>query len=465
LKLTKYDLDVQYVPGKQQVISDCVSRAPIENTQTLPEDEIGVNLIKQLGLASESLEKFLEATGSDDAIQVVINYVLRGWPSCKDQADQLASDFWSCRESLSVENGLLFKSDRLVVPLELRGDILNEIHGAHMGEAKSLSFGRDYVFWPGMTAQIKDKVKSCSVCNSFQNQQQKETLHPHEIPDLPWQIVGTDIFQFQGQQYLLVTDFYSKYFEVELLRQSTASCVINNLKKIFARFGIPEKVVSDNGSQYSNTRNVFGDSHEFKKFAKSWGFQHITSSPEYPQSNGAAERAVQTAKRIFRKSVADNKDPFEGLLKYRNTPFEDIGSSPVQLLMGRRTRTMIPTHRRLLLPQTPECAKVVKGLQHRQLVSKKYYDRSGRDLPPLEVGDKVRICPNRENKWRSAEVLPRSYVVQDESGSVYRRNRKQIISVPKDGDHTLQPKAVVAPELSPDLMPDSILMDPPEPTI
>ena len=267
-----------------------------------------------------------------------------------------------------------------------------------------------------MTAQIKDKVKSCSVCNSFRNQQQKETLHPHEIPDLPWQIVGTDIFQFQGQQYLLVTDFHSKYFEIELLRQSTASCVINNLKKIFARFGIPEKVVSDNGSQYSNTRNVFGDSHEFKKFAKSWGFQHITSSSEYPQSNGAAERAVQTTNRIFRKSVADNKDPFEGLLKYRNTPFEDIGSSPVQLLMGRRTRTMIPTHRRLLLPQTPECAKVVKGLQHRQLVSKKYYDRSGRDLhvSPLEVGDKVRICPNRENKCRSAEVPPRSYVVQDE---------------------------------------------------
>ena len=286
-----------------------------------------------------------------------------------------------------------------------RGDILSEIHGAHMGETKSLSFGRDYVFWPGMTAQIKDKVKSCSVCNSFRNQQQKETLHPHEIPDLPWQIVGTDIFQFQGQQYLLVTDFYSKYFEVELLRQSTASCVINNLKKIFARFGIPEKVVSDNGSQYSNTRNVFGDSHEFRKFSKDWGFRHITSSPEYPQSNGAAERAVQTAKRIFRKSAADNKDPFEGLLKYRNTPFEDIGSSPAQLLMGRRTRIMIPTHRCLLLPQTPECCKVVKGLQHRQLVSKKYYDRNGRDLPPLDVGDKVRIRPNRDSgpwKWFGA---------------------------------------------------------------
>ncbi|CAB3983249.1 Hypothetical predicted protein [Paramuricea clavata] len=113
---------------------------------------------------------------------------------------------------------------------------------------------------------------------------------------------------------------------------------------------------------------------------------------------------------------------------------------------------------------TPECGKVVKGLQHRQLVSKKYYDRNGRDLPPLDVGDKVRIRPNRDNKWRSAEVLPRSYVVRDESGSVYRRNRKQIISVPKDGDHNLQPEAMAAPESGLDLMPDPIPMDPPEQT-
>ena len=119
--------------------------------------------------------------------------------------------------------------------------------------------------------------------------------------------------------------------------------------------------MNDNGSQYSNTRNLFNSTHEFKEFAKEWGFRHTTSSPEYPQSNGAAERAVQTAKRILKKAAADHKDPFEGLLKYRNTPFQDIGVSPVQLLMSRRTRTMIPTHRRLLLPQAVDPDRVVKG--------------------------------------------------------------------------------------------------------
>ena len=440
LKLTKYDLDVRYVPGKQTVISDCLSRAPLSDSEptTEPEDVIGINLVEELGFESNTLKRFKETSSTDETSRVVMEYVLKGWPSEKEQVDELAREYWSFKEELSVEDGLLFKSDRIVVPRPLRAEVLDEIHGAHLGESKSLSFARDYVFWSSMTSQIKDRVSSCSICNAFRNRQQRESLHPHEIPGLPWQVVGTDLFEYAGQTYLLVTDFYSKYFEIELLRQNTASCVINNLKKIFARFGVPDEVVSDNGSQYSNTRNLFNCTHEFKQFSEEWGFRHTTSSPEYPQSNGAAERAVQTAKRILKKAAADHKSPFEGLLKYRNTPFEDIGVSPVQLLMSRRTSTMIPTHRRLLLPQAVDPDHVVKALKLRQSVSKKNYDKQSRDLPPLEAGDKVRIRPNRDKEWRKAEVLPRSYLLEDEQGRIYRRNRRQIISVPND--HPMSPQ-------------------------
>ena len=146
-------------------------------------------------------------------------------------------------------NGMLFESDRIVVARQLRAEVLDEIHGAHVGQSKSVFFARDYDFWPSMTAQIKDKVSSCAVCNAFRNRQQRETLHPHDIPGLPWQVVGTDLFEYDCQTYLLVTDCYSKYFEIEQLRQTTAICVINNLKRVFARFGIPQKVVSDSGQQ------------------------------------------------------------------------------------------------------------------------------------------------------------------------------------------------------------------------
>ena len=268
-----------------------------------------MHLINQLGLDNDALAKFRSCTNTDETSQVVMEYGLTGWPADKAQVDELAQEYFSFREELSVEDGL-------------------------MGEAKSLSYARDYVFWPGMKAQVKDRVRSCGICNAFRNQQQKETLKLHDVPGLPWQTVG--------HTYVVVTDFYSKFFELELLCRNTATCLINNVKKVFARYGIPEEVISDNGSQYSNTRNLFHSTHEFKMFAKEWGFKHTTSSPEYPQSNGAAERAVQTAKRILKKASADGKDPFGGLLEYRNTPFKDIGLSPAQLLMSRRTRTMLP---------------------------------------------------------------------------------------------------------------------------
>lgn len=97
--------------------------------------------------------------------------------------------------------------------------------------------------------------------------------------------------------------------------------------------------MSHNESQNSNTRHLFSIDHEFKKFAEEWVFSHTTSSPEYSQSNGAAERAVQTAKCILKKAAAENKDPFEGLFNYRNTPFEDISVSLAQLLMSQHTQT------------------------------------------------------------------------------------------------------------------------------
>ena len=158
--------------------------------------------------------------------------------------------------------------------------------------------------------------------------------------------------------------------------------------------------------------------YEFKEFTQEWGFHHTTSSPKYPQSNSATERALQTAKRILKKATLDHKDQFEGLLKYRNTPFQDIGASPVQLLMSRPTCMIVPAHRCLLLPQAVDPEQVVLKLS--QNASKRNYDKQRKYLPPIEVGDQVRIRPNRERKGRKAEVFPSKYLLEDEQGHIYR---------------------------------------------
>ena len=122
----------------------------------------------------------------------------------------------------------------------------------------------------------------------------------------------------------------------------TTKAVVRELKTIFARSGIPEILVTDNDPQFAFK--------EFEAFAKSWSFNHTPTSPRYPQSNGKAENAVKTVKRLFQKCKESGVSEFQALLDWRNTPTEGMATSPAQRLMGRRCRTLLPTSECLLRP-------------------------------------------------------------------------------------------------------------------
>jgi hypothetical protein len=273
-----------------------------------------------------------------------------------------------------------------------------------------------------MSEKITEMVNRCDVCRTYQKRQTKEPLQPHSVPERPWQKIGVDLFTFSQQEYLLLVDYYSKFIEVEWLKSDTRSAtIITHLKSQFARHGIPEIVISDNGPQFS--------SREFQAFAKEWEFSHQTSSPYHAQSNGMAERGIQTIKLMLKKSKADGKDPYLSLLGLRSTPLEDVGVSPAQLLMGRRLRTRLPTTSQMLKPQMVT-STVQQVFETRQQKQKEYFDQGARALQKLEVGDNVRIW--QEGLWNPAQVTglsdqPRSYVVQTPGGQVYRRNRKYLM--------------------------------------
>lgn len=122
------------------------------------------------------------------------------------------------------------------------------------------------------------------------------------------------------------------------LDHMTSREVIKRLRAQFARHGIPDLCMSDNGPQFA--------SEEFANFARMWEFEHTTSSPHYPQSNGKAEQAVKVAKQILRKAKHAKSDPYLALLDYRNTPTQHVGTSPVMRLMGRRTKNTPPYQRK-----------------------------------------------------------------------------------------------------------------------
>ena len=218
------------------------------------------------------------------------------------------------------------KGERIVVPKSMQKEMLDKIHNmSHLGVQKCLRRAREIVFWPGINGQIKDKVAMCEICNEFRNSQAKQPLKPHEIPERPWQILGTDLFELDGQNYLILVDYYSKFFEVSKISGTGSESVINVLKQNFARHGIPEKLISDNGPCYA--------SQLFTEFAKAYQFDHATSSPRYPRSNGMSERAVQTVKKLLKKAKKSGNDPYLALLELRNTPIDGLGSPRV----GRKT--------------------------------------------------------------------------------------------------------------------------------
>lgn len=209
--------------------------------------------------------------------------------------------------------------------------------------------------------------------------------------------------------------------------------MIHKLKAHFARHGIPDTVISDNGPQYS--------SQEFEQFSTAWEFKHVTSSPAYLQSNGKAESAVKTAKQLMEKAKRAKTDTYLAILEHRNTPSQGFHASPAQRLMSKRTKTLLPTHDSLLQPGVVNTEHAVKDNQHKQTF---YYNRGAKDLRPLQQGEQVRVQLDTKHRsdWTPAKVLRiannRSYTVKLENGTVVRRNRKTVLESTHTKDETEQ---------------------------
>ena len=422
LNLQPYDLRVQYVPGKLMHAADTLSRAYVQGqeNQELEDDVARVihTLLANLPVSPHKFDEIQTATQKDETLQKVLHYVMTGWPSSKKQAFPSTKPFWHLRDELHYADGILFANERIVIPAKLQSYMLSLLHESHFGIEKTKSRARPVMYWPGMSKDIENTIQNCAICCRFQRSNTKEPMISHDIPEDPFEKVATDIFTFDGADYLVVVDYYSKYPEICVLKDKTAKTVIDNLKSVFARHGIPREIVSD---------NMPFASHEFKEFAESWGIQTITSSPEYPISNGQAERCVQTCKNILRKASEENRDPHIALMEYRNTPLSGLKYAPSQLLMSRLLRTKIPVKKSLLKPKV---INAHRELLNRQNLQKKYYDRSSKPLSELSAGDSAYI--KRGKRWESAVVAqkhsaPRSYIVETNSGR-FRRNRRHLRS-------------------------------------
>lgn len=422
LKLVKYDFELVHKPGKELHIADLLSRNYIKDPveDDVSNEEMVHSVSVHLRMSESKKAEFKKCTQEDEELCKLVRYCNKGWPTSKKNVSHVVDQYWNLQNDIYVSDDLVFYKDRVIVPCKLRSNMLALLHEGHFGATKTKLRAKEIMFWPNINKQIEDLVKNCTICENYRPANANDLLMPHEIPNSPFQKVSADILDFAGKSYIVIMDYYSKWLELMPLKGKTARDVVKAFKIAFSCHGIPSIVISD---------NMPFNSYECKKFAKSWDFQIVTSSPHHSRSNGQAESGVKIAKTILRK----NTDMYGALLEYRSTPLPSLNVSPAQLLFSRRLKTKLPIAEKLLNPTIQNENEIANKLKLKQMLYKNYFDKTAKSLEELEEGDNVLINTNtnKNKEWERGKIVklakePRSYIVKTSTGNTVRRSRQHL---------------------------------------
>ena len=209
-----------------------------------------------------------------------------------------------------------------MVPFKFQPELLGLLHDdSHLGVDKCVQREKGCVYWPNITEGIKSMVQHCEKClmNCRQNQKEPDILI--EIPIVTWKVIASDLFVFNGKTFILVVDLFSRFPVIRRLAGESSSVVLEAIKDILCDFGLPETIITDNGSCYK--------SQEFLDFCARFEIEHITGSAYNHQANAIAERSIQTIKKLMAKNP---RDVWLALLIFKSTPITGIDKSPSELL-------------------------------------------------------------------------------------------------------------------------------------
>ncbi|XP_025263219.1 uncharacterized protein K02A2.6-like, partial [Camponotus floridanus] len=415
LRLQPFRLTIKHVPGKYMYIADALSRDfsrtscdSSDSQKDFDEDiekQIAM-LIENIPVTKDNWKLISQGYLEDSLLTKVKQYILKGWPTNYKEIEEKVKPFFEFKEELVVIKEIIFRGDRILIPTALKKYMLTKLHTGHPGINRMIKRAEMTMYWKGINQDIKKYVKSCKSCQKFQNGQIKQIMRYKKVPKLPWAEVGCDIFELNQKYYIVVVDSLSNFIEVVSLSDLKSATVIEKLKTIFARHGIPLILYTDGALCF--------DSELFKRFTKNWSFTHIMSSPHYPKSNGLAESAVKSIKKLFKKAFDAGEDPYLALLNLRNTPRDKV-HSPASLLMGRNLRTNIPCSFKMLIPKiTYKKDQII--LEQNKMLSK-YYDKTARKETKFKVGELILFQKMPKATWTPGTVqaigsTPRSYVVQ-----------------------------------------------------
>ena len=227
LKIHQYRVQIMYKPGPDLfVVEDMdVQVDAIQSTTNMPE--------------CVSMAKIQEALTQDDHLYQLRNFIIAVWPNMKDELHADLRPYRSCRGELVVIDGIILKGRCIVIPNNLKQQVLDQLHTNHTGIEKTKLLACRSVYWSSINADIKNYIKHCAICLEFHQTQPKEKIIHHDISFRPWEVVGTNVFHFNNKNYLCTVDYHSKFPVIKRLEGFSAESLVNTVKIIFAKYSIP----------------------------------------------------------------------------------------------------------------------------------------------------------------------------------------------------------------------------------
>ncbi|CAI6346892.1 unnamed protein product [Macrosiphum euphorbiae] len=417
--LSGYSYKIEFINGVNNGNADALSRLPIKDSDNINDaesDNFFINLIMTNIKSITDLDICTEIKEDKVLREVYFRVLSNKWPDKIKKVKDELKPYFNRKNELTIEVWCLLWGHRIVVPGKFQKELLNELHHTHMGTVKMKSVARSYIWWPGIDYDIQNITKSCVACLANSNNPPKSVLHSWPWPEGPSQRIHLDFLgPVDGKMFIVIIDAFSKWLYVKHLLNITTVSTIKVLREYFSIWGIPKKLVTDNGPSLC--------SYEMEEFLKINGVTHIKTPPYSPSTNGAAENAVKTFK-MFLKKCAKNSDIEDNISKfilaYNSSNHCSTGVSPAELHIGRQLNIALD---RLIVKAKYNYTKSLER-------AKENY-KGGR-TKSYEIGDEV-MCRNygEGNKWIQGKIIqqlsPVTYLIKIIKGNIYKRHLNQII--------------------------------------
>lgn len=395
-RLSIFEFTIIYKPGRENHVADCLSRLPLNEKPSQADLEESsrsspncLNFLVEDHAFNLNARLIAEHTKNDQILNLVIKYIRNGWPTNPNQKG--IKNYFSKKHELNVEADCLIFRDRVIIPDALKEFALQLLHANHRGSHKMKLLSRQFLYWEGIGKDIENYSSACKSCQLKGIDRTPKIYGNWPKTTIPFERIHIDFFQKFNRTFLILIDAYSRWIEISRMKKTAAEDVALELDNIFARFGFPSCMVSDNGPPFNSVK--------FAQFCKARNIEHIFSPPYHPASNGLAERAVQTTKAVLDKIIVEG-DSYSSLQidhkirtflhHHHQTPTTGDNIIPNERIFAFKPRTELVNLRtkNSTFTQSDQIVKELKfkvqdNVIYTQIVNGRKYSYNARIIKPL----------------------------------------------------------------------------------